>query len=343
MNMTRQTWQLESLSNQGNRFWQDWDRLNHRYHSGHPMLDSRFVSALLTYFPKSVDALCGYSNGERVTILLVERTGGAVRKLYKPSQAQLALALMPEEVMDIPRMLKALPDSVGRLDFFALDPTYHAGMLRQSVSDRQPAALNMIVSTSGAYANYWQDRPKQLKKNAAKYRRRLEADYETVEFRASQRQADMHYGVARYGFVESSGWKGEKGTALHPANPQGNFYRKIMSDFAYTDQALIAELWAEDKLVASRLCIYTSDLFIILKTTYDQSFSAYSVGRLLLENTIRWVFDSSMSPDIDFYTDASRDQLHWSTGTRQLENLSCYRPPLGYLVDGVRRLRRPGL
>ncbi|MGB1139924.1 MAG: GNAT family N-acetyltransferase, partial [Halioglobus sp.] len=110
--------------------------------------------------------------------------------------------------------------------------------------------------------------------------------------------------------------------------------RDIMEAYAAHDEAWVFELYLGDSLAASRLCIANSEQLIILKTTYDEQFSDYAAGRILLYETVRYVFERQISSRVDFYTNATRDQLEWSTSSRTMHNLSMFRP-------SARSLRKP--
>ena len=81
------------------------------------------------------------------------------------------------------------------------------------------------------------------------------------------------------------------------------------------------------------------DEMVILKTTYDEEFSNYATGRILLYRTAQHVFENRISSRIDFYTNATRDQLEWATGSREMYNLSIYKPA-ARLLDGSLRVAR---
>lgn len=333
--MVKTRWLRYSMERYPGDLWRDWDRLNSAYNDAHPMLDARFVSLLLRHFPAAIDVVVARQGDEPVFLMLVESDGKIVTSLYRPSQTQLAVALMPRRAM-IPfsGVFSALPLSVIRLDIYAVDPLYHAALVTQEEGQLEDGALNMVIDTRGEFAQYWSSRPKNLRKNISRYSNRIGRTFGESRFDVVRAAGDMADAVRRYAAVESSGWKGKAGTALEPGNVQENFYRDIMEAYAAHDEAWVFELYLGDSLAASRLCIANSEQLIILKTTYDEQFSDYAAGRILLYETVRYVFERQISSRVDFYTNATRDQLEWSTSSRTMHNLSMFRP-------SARSLRKP--
>jgi CelD/BcsL family acetyltransferase involved in cellulose biosynthesis len=87
----------------------------------------------------------------------------------------------------------------------------------------------------------------------------------------------------------------------------------------------VYELWLNDKLVGSRLALYHDAMLVMLKTSYDETFSAYAPGRLLLRAAIEDAFSLLPGGAIEFYTDANMDQLEWATDHRWMQHVSLYR------------------
>ncbi|WP_172452622.1 GNAT family N-acetyltransferase [Chromatium okenii] len=128
--------------------------------------------------------------------------------------------------------------------------------------------------------------------------------------------------------LESQGWKGLQGTSIHANNIQGAFYAQLMKEFAVSGNASVYELYFNDTLVASRLCIFNSEMLIILKTTYAEEFSEYAPGRLLLYAVIEREFAQKRVKKIEFYTNANQDQISWSTEQRYIQHITLFRHSL---------------
>ncbi|MEN6585600.1 MAG: GNAT family N-acetyltransferase, partial [Sulfuricella sp.] len=95
------------------------------------------------------------------------------------------------------------------------------------------------------------------------------------------------------------------------------------------------------KLAASRLLVSTSDLTIILKTAYDESLAQFAPGRLLLKDYIERTFAEKKVSTLEFYTDATPDQLAWATGQRHISHVMLFRSPfVAHMHDAYRSVKK---
>ena len=336
----KSVWERFELSVYPGDLWSDWNKLNDEYNAAHPMMDSRFVSKLVHFFPAKIDVLVARVDSKIVALMLVESGKQIMTTLYRPSQAQLALAMLPAQCeLSFHDIFSCMPLSVMRLDVYSLDPIYHASLMSEMDADLESGAVNMVIEIGDEFSDYWSQRPKNLRKNISRYSNRIKRDFGGFHLDVITGESDIAAAVARYASIESRGWKGRAGTALHPGNVQADFYREIMEEYAAAGEAFIFELYLAETLVASRLCIASQEQLIILKTTYDEEYSNYATGRILLYETIRFVFENHVSARIDFYTNATRDQLEWATGSRVMHNLSMYRPLAKSLIRLIKKVK----
>ncbi|GGO63764.1 GNAT family N-acetyltransferase [Bowmanella pacifica] len=342
-------WQVMPLDAYPGKLWDDWHRLNLQFHRGNMMLGASFCQLLVKYFatevslavawqsnnsnalPVSADGKsmqCEASQGARipVALALLESNGSGRWSIFKPSQAQVALILAdPNIALSMQSLVDAIPGSVARLDFLGLDPLEHPGLITQLSPELQASATDIRVELSGSFSDYWAQRPKNLRKNISRYFNRVERELGQVRLVFNTEPPEVYRATSRYGMLESQGWKGYEGTALHPSNEQGQFYQEFMAMQAGDGaKAFVAETYVADRLVASRLCCIGVDTLVILKTTYDESMKKYAFGRLQLHSLIEHCFTMKGLRYIDFYTNASPEQLEWSTDSRQMLNASYY-------------------
>lgn len=323
------SWELRPAHTAFPAFAAEWDRLNHVLYAGHPMFDSRFIGPLLAHFGSGDEMLCLHRSGASVDGALIVRPLGKGRwTLFMPAQTQ-AGALMLENVRALDTLPRALPGYAWSLDLLSVDPLYApswAGLdLPQIVT---PHALTMAVALDGDFAGYWRNRPKKLAANIRRYRRRAEETLGPLTVSFIDRESDMRTALARYGELESAGWKGKAGTAIAIDNPQGDFYLDVLTRHARTGQALIAEMRAGERLIASRLFIGNEKIRIALKTTYDETMAAMAPGRLLLHDVLEQAFVTLPGGAVEFYTNVSRDQAEWATSLRPIPHRQIVRNDL---------------
>ena len=310
-----------------------WDRLNQRLYGAHPFLNSRFVGPLLKYFsgPKSYLAILG-SKREPQALALLERKNVGVWSSFLPSQAQIS-PLLFSEAKEIARLFETLPGTTIAIDILAQDPLFSA------FADRQLPlvvsichALTMNIETKTGFDAYWQARNKKLRNNIKRYFKRLEKDDIRYSLKIISSALEMPAALDRYGNIESAGWKGKQGTAIHTENVQGHFYNEVLKEFAENNNAMVMELHFNNKIVASRIAIKNDRLLVMLKTTFDEQYKKYAPGRLLLYLVLEKLFDDASLKTIEFYTNASQDQLSWATGSREICHHTVFRNNLAVFL-----------
>jgi len=208
---------------------------------------------------------------------------------------------------------------------------------------REPHALTVAIKLTDDFENYWLSRSKKLQQNYGRYLRRLQKKSLSINTKCYEEPSQISEAVIRYGIIESRGWKGFQGTSIHANNIQGAFYAQLMKEFAVSRNASVYELYFNDKLVASRLCVLNSEMLVMLKTTYDEEFSEFAPGRLLLHAVIAQEFAKKRVNKIEFYTNATQDQISWSTEQREIQHVTLFRNSLLKKVYQARNLIRKKL
>ncbi len=318
-----------------------WDALRQRLFSGNPMLDSRFVDALLRHFGDGSERLCVFQTGSMPQAMcILSHSGLGIWSTFLPAQAQIGPVLIDHPNL-VNSLIHAMPGICGQIDFLSNDPDF--GDLSERDNRQRESrdhALTMNISLSGGFEAYWAKRPKKLTQNIGRYERRLAANAISLKMVRIAAAEELAAAVTRYAQLESSGWKGSKGTALDMEHAQGRFYLDLMQGFAQSEGTAVYELWLGDQLAASRLTISSQGCITMLKTTYDEALSQYSPGRLLLHRVTKDLFSRHSSGSIEFYTDANTDQLAWATGRRWIRHVSFYRSDALSTLLGLLRAGR---
>ena len=324
-------WKLYKLDSNFGDFANAWDKLNKKLYGNHPLFDSRFVSLLLLYFGSDKEFLCVHTSAGGTIdgmILLRERKFG-VWALFAPSQAQVIPVLVYDPVILNSELFKILPGFAVSLELVNQDPSYTVSV-QSKISPLfiQKHDLTINVSIDGEFEDYWKSRSKNLQKNVKRYLNRISKENKNLRIEAHVTNPALQSAVLRYGKLESKGWKAAEGTAIHPNNKQGKFYLQMLSSFLEKGQAVVYELYLDNELIGSRLCISNDSILIILKTAYDEECSQYAPGRLLLYFLLKREFSEDRVKSIEFYTNATKEQISWSTGQRRVEHLTLYRSPI---------------
>jgi hypothetical protein len=305
----------------------DWDRLNQQLYQGHPLLDSRFVAALLEHFAQPHTSLVIYQTTDKSVsnILLLEpsrRLG--LWQTFLPSQAQIAPVLCSEPTA-LSQLSAALPRFRLAIDILCQDPLYSFSKNTLTYFESFAHVTTINITIIESFTDYWQLRSHNLQKNIRRYFNRLAKNKISYQLKIAASPDELKFAMQRYGELESKSWKGAEGTAIHSDNLQGKFYTDVSQNFAKSQQIEILELYFEGKLVASRINLLNKNMFIILKTSYDENFAEYAPGRLLLYLLIEREFRLQRVKQIEFYTNATNDQISWSNGQRNIEHITVYR------------------
>lgn len=319
----------------------DWDRLNDKLFGKHPLLSSLFIDGLLRNFGDGKERLFVVKAGNDIAAMCILRPCNRLKwESFLPPQAQIAPTLVADSAL-LASLVPSLPHGVLQLDLLSNDPAFGA-VLDGDVSRRMMLnhALTMQISLEGTFAAYWGARSKQLQSNVKKREKRLAEDGIEARRLTIADPAQIVEAVDRFATLEGSGWKGRNGTALGSTPAQHQFYRDLMRCAAACGNAYVAELWFDGTLAASRLLLKQSGMVVILKTSYDEQFAAYSPGRLQLRDVIEQAFEQHPGECIEFYTDADQNQLEWATAQRWIKHRTMYRSPLAEAMSILLRIAR---
>jgi hypothetical protein len=327
------------------------DKLNANLFRRHPLFDSRFVAPLLAHFGDAAVRLAvldGDGGPEGMLLLQPGRRG--VWRLFLPSQAQVApLLLPPERYAATVRLFAALPGRPFMLEWLCQDEQYTPCPTCDGCHRSHDHALTTAICLDRPFDTYWAERPKSVRQNISRHRRRITQDGLTPRLVVHESPATLAEGLRAYGLMESRGWKSAAGTAIHPDNAQGRFYDDVLQGFARSREGRIYELHVGERHLASRVAIHNGRMLVMLKTTYDESAADLAPGWLLLHEVLAREFARAEFEVIEFYTNATPEQLRWATRRRSIRHVTRYASPAHRVgVDVLRSIRgwlfrqRPG-
>jgi CelD/BcsL family acetyltransferase involved in cellulose biosynthesis len=181
------------------------------------------------------------------------------------------------------------------------------------------------VSIEGDWDTYWNARGKNLRQNTRKQRKKVQAEGMEIVVDELTSPTDVVAVLADYGRLESTGWKAGGGTAIHPDNEQGRFYRSMLEGFAAQGRARMVRCRFGEAVVAMDLCICSGPMVVILKTAYDEQHKAVSPSTLMREEEFaRWWAEGSLQR-IEFYGKTLEWHTRWTDQQRRLYHATVYR------------------
>lgn len=333
-------WSFSPIADAPDTWWREWDRLNDAGFDAHPLLQAQFVRPIVAEEGQRAFAATLRRGDTNVLQTIVAPAGRGRWSILAPSQVPITLAVFErarvgEDVLAT--LLRALPGFALVLQVSYQDSQFPLPLGAAIPVDRQGLGDTMAACEATGFEAYWAGRSRDLKQNVRRYLKRAEQEGKPARCDVIRDAAAIGAAVDRFGMLESAGWKGKEGTALHPSNAQGRFYRGVMEAYAREGHATAFELHLGDELAASRLMISGRRMHVMLKTTYSEALHKLAPGRLLLHAALGEVLERRDGLPVEFYTRASRDQLQWSTAARPMENVTVYR--FGWLLALLRAKR----
>ncbi len=327
--MYKEIWTLHKAKQNFETYRKEWDNLNANLYDSHPLLNSDFIAPLIKYFADDNTHLAILSRGNSTQAMALLQKNNLIKwSSFLPSQLQISPVLFKDKDQAI-SLIKKLPFSVLMLDILAQDPLnspfYGESAISNNNLSRMQHAITMNIAIKGSFESFWDSRSNKLRHNISRYLRRLRDNGLEFDLVINTGRTEINDSLNRYGELESLGWKAANGTAISPDNLQGKFYSDILNSFSLSENAVVYELFINKRLAASRLVVKNNMMLIMLKTTYDENLKKYSVGRILLYLLIHNSFENKEIKYIEFYTNASKDQISWAGSTRSIEHVTVYR------------------
>jgi hypothetical protein len=114
-------------------------------------------------------------------------------------------------------------------------------------------------------------------KELRRQRNRL-AEHGAVRFEVARSPTDVSRAIEVFLALESSGWKGERGTALRQDEGDASFIRRATRGLAETGQCEITTMHAGDTPVAAAVVLRHQDRAFYFKLGIDERFAKFSPG-----------------------------------------------------------------
>ncbi len=194
----------------------------------------------------------------------------------------------------------------------------------------------------GSFEEYRKRLDHKFTKNLTRRRKKLSCSAEIQTEILSGPDAGKNQ-LARFMKVESSGWKGRAGTAIELSPPLVSFYSTLTSRLSRLGWLEWHFLSVGDKTVAGSLAVKMGRTLVGLKIGYDEEFSTYSPGHLLIEQLIERAYREQDIDEINAVTDMAWNAV-WGMDKRPHFNLCIYpNHPLSFIFGAMRHRGKLGL
>jgi CelD/BcsL family acetyltransferase involved in cellulose biosynthesis len=301
----------------------------HAAQGANPVLAWDFVEALLGTFASGHEVVAvATSAGDPVALGIFAPTRRGVWETFQPSQAPLGLWVQ-RPGLDLETAMASLMRRLPRFTLLAgllqLDPDLVARPADSGRLRTQDYIRTARVSISTAFDSYWQQRGKNLQQNMRKQRSRLQKEGVQATLDVITAATDVAQAIADYGRLESAGWKATGGTAVHPDNAQGSFYRRALEQACARGAGCIYRYRFGDTPIAMDLCVRSGDTLVILKTAYDETLKGFSPAMLMRQESFERIFGDGRTRRIEFYGRVMEWHTRLTDEIRALYHVNVYR------------------
>lgn len=306
----------------------EWRRLADRYPAA-PFYQLDFIEPMLRHFACGREQVAiGEQVGAVRAMCILSPAQRGRRNTFQPSQLPLGPIVLDAGI-SIDRALSSLGRQLSfstlATGFTQLDEDMYPrpdGSESLAVGDYIQTAW---VEVKGTFDEYWQSRGKNLRQNIRKQRRKLVDDGVEAQLDVLRDPGSVANAVEDYGRLESVGWKASGGTAIHPSNTQGHFYREMLERFSAKGRGCIYRYRFSGQVVAVDLCIESDHTLVILKTTYDESIKNLSPAFLMREEAFARIWREGRIQRIEFFGKLMDWHKRWTDNARQIYHLTNYR------------------
>ena len=321
-----------------------WDGLNGT-RGALPFLDSdAMVCALQILGDGSERLLLAHCDGALQAMFLLIPQGAFKWSSFQPSQMPLgAWVARPELALtDLAHSLLRGPLGLCLvLSITQVDPCIASRAIDAPDRRHSDYVDTGWIDINGSFELYWASRGKNLRQNMRKQRTKLLAEGVSLRLQVLREHAQMAPAIARYGELESAGWKAQTGTAIHPDNQQGRYYRALLEKASLRGEALVNQYLFDDRVVAMNLCLEREGTLIVLKTTYDESIKTCSPAFLLRESELQHIHAEGRIKRVEYFGRVMDWHTKLTDKKRCLYHLSQYRWPVLRRVAEWRQPRLP--
>jgi hypothetical protein len=198
------------------------------------------------------------------------------------------------------------------------------------------------VDTVGSFDDFWAARGENLRQNMRKQRNKPQSEEVAVEMRVWREAANMPGLIARYGELEGWSWKAQEGTAIRPNNDKRRFYTALLQSAAEKGEGVMYEYLFDIRTIASNVCLRRASALVILKTTYDETITAYSPAFLLNEELTQALSTKRKIQRFEYYDRVMEWHTRWTDNRRSNYHRTCFRHSLlKQLAQAITRRNAP--
>ncbi len=136
--------------------------------------------------------------------------------------------------------------------------------------------------------------------------------------------------------IEGKSWKVASGKDINSRIEERKYYELLLPYLSNTGLLFANILYIKDEPVAYVLCYKINGFVGHIKTSYDKDYKDFSVGALVIEDTLRKCIDERLV-EFDFLGDIMQHKMYWTSTVRKHVSLMIYNGRL--LTSMIGRLK----
>ena len=316
--------------------WQDINAANWNT----PLLLPKFVTPLIEEFATGKEVIAVLQNGGGPMAMgIFNRASRLGWQTFQPAVAPLGAWICGADV-PLDEALRDLNGALPGLNLLVALSQQDPSLIARPEDHDRVRSFDYIptarIEVEGPFDDYWRQRGKNLRHTVKRQRNKLAKAGIETRFEILTEPGTMAGAVGDYGAMESAGWKGEAGSAVHGDNHLGRFYTRVLEDFAEHGAAEVWRYWYDDRLMATDLCIHHAGTLIILKTTYDETERATSPAHLMRHEALSGIFESKRFGSIEFYGRVKDWHTKLTDDIRTMFHVNRYRWPILANMHGAK-------
>lgn len=333
--MKKQNWSLHPIQRFGD-FSDKWKRINDNGPNT-VILDPVFLSAIIDEFSSGKEILGIYGDLDDPSAMAVfEKNNLFSWQTYQPAQAPIGFYISKntnEWENQINSLFKSLEGHALIIGITQQDPDIlprprEAGQFK-TMDHIRTSRLNI----GNDYSSFWGNLPKKFKQNLESRQRKISRRNISTRLEIITHPDSIKQAVDKFGILESKGWKGKEGSALHPNNRQGRLYREIAYNLSLEGKSRVYQLYYDTKLVATDICGNIASNLVFLKTTYDEDEKNTSPSQIMRNIIIEGIYKTKEFNTIDFYGKTLSWHKNVTNDSRVMYHCNAYRNKIVNFAD----------
>ncbi|NKB87303.1 MAG: GNAT family N-acetyltransferase [Acidobacteria bacterium] len=259
------------------------------------------LAGQLAVSPPDAFVMIVLANGEPHTIAPVtHRGGGRLRHSHGyPSQSWSVAEGHQEAALNALFRSRIGDSRVRSLHLGRIEEDHPLRVTEGAVSS--PVSFRSLIQFPDGYEALLKSMSPSARKGVRRLGRRLGANHD-VEMDAVTAGVEMESAFNRYLQVDDRSWKRNDGSVLRSDVAQREALRTSMRHCARNGRSVAHFLRVDGQDVAAQLCVVIDNELHLVKTSYDEDWANFGVGKLLLAETIRvWCAENDV-PAVNMVT-----------------------------------------